>query len=396
MKKIIIITLIVGSIVLTTGFLMHKDSSSWVKVEYQKVKESFTVSGNVETLKKSLYKAPLKGKILKVYFEEGDMVKKGQLLAEYEKDNYKAQLDQLKADLYQSEQNYNKMIAGNRIQTINTAKAHYENQKMLLQQKLLEYEKIENDKERNTALFNKKMFTPQEYEHYIKNLEITKTMYENQKHNVDAAFNEYSLAKEGYRKEDILAAKGNVEAVKAQIKDLEATYEKTDILAPISGKITEKDIEPEDNVLPGKLLFKLFSKTDLEVKALIEEEDIANVKMNDLIDISLDAFPNAKITGHVSSIYDKVEESTRLLPVKVTIDKEGNNIDILPGMTASCTFGGHEIEYLTVPRNALNKDGKKFYVETKNGKVFLEVGKEFKNKVLVKGKLSSEDEVLTK
>lgn len=396
MKKIIIIILIVISIILTTGYFLHKDQPTWSKVEYQKVKESFTVSGNVETLIKSLYNAPLKGKIDKVYFKEGDIIKQGQLLAEYEKDSYKAQLNQLNAKLFQSQQIYSKMVAGNRYQTIEKAKADYDNQKLILKEKLLEYEKVKNDEDRNKALFNKQMLTPQEYERYLKTLEITETIYKNQKNNINAAFNEYSLAKEGYRKEDILASKGDVESVQAQIKDLESIYEKTDIIAPISGKITEKDIEPEDNVLPGKLLFKIFSKSDLEIKALIEEEDISNVKLNDSVDIILDAFPNSPIKGHVSSIYDKVEESTRLLPVKITIDAKNDNINILPGMTASCTFSGHEIEYLTVPRNALYKEGKKFYVETRNGKVFLEVGKEYENKVLVKGKLSSNDEVLIK
>ncbi|MGD9580850.1 MAG: efflux RND transporter periplasmic adaptor subunit, partial [Vampirovibrionia bacterium] len=255
MKKIIIIAVIAIAVVLAGALFLNKDNSTWAKVEYQKVKETFTVSGNVKTLKESIFKAPLKGKITRVLFEEGDLVKEGQVIAEYEKDNYDAQMDQLNAELYKAQQNYTKMNTGYRKQDIAKAKSYYENQKLLLKEKELEFERVANDKERNKALFDKKMLTPQEYEKYIKTLEITRVIFDNQKHNVDSAYDDYSKAKEGFRKEDIQVAKANVEYAKAAIKDFQSTYDKTNISSPVSGKITEKDVYPADNVLPGKILF---------------------------------------------------------------------------------------------------------------------------------------------
>ena len=382
--------------ILTIGCFLHDGENAWQKVEYQKVKETFTVSGNIETLQKSILRAPLVGEIISVYVEEGDKVKAGQLLAQFKKDLYIAQIDSRKADLYQAQQNYNKMLSGYRPQEVKKAKADYDAQKQLLEQKKLEYEKVKTNEVRYKELYNKEMLTPQFYEEYLKDLAITKTNYENQLNAITAAENNYSLMKEGFRSEDIKAAKGMVESMKADIERIETIYEKTDIIAEIPGTITMKAINIGDNVQLGDPLFDIYNNYNLQVKALIEEEDIRNIKLNDEVKIVMDAHPNKTITGTIIAIYDKVDTSTRLLPVKLVIKENKDKIKLLPGMTASCTFGGHEINYLTVPKTSLQKDGKKYYVKTKHGNVYLEVGQEHGDRVLVKGDLKPGDEVYSK
>lgn len=387
------ILLIIALIVL---FIFHQNGSLWQKVDYKEVKETFTVSGTVESLKKSTLKAPLPGRIISVNFEEGDEIKEGDILAVYDQESYLSQVQVHEGTLQEVQQNYQKMTSGYRKEEIASAKANVENQKTLLEQKLLEYEKIKKDENRKKDLFSKEMLTPKEYEDYIKDLEISKTAYENQKFSVDSAESQYKMLREGYRKEDIRAAKAQIESAKARLQESKTIYDKTEIKAPVSGKITMKSINPGDNVQMGDPLFDIYNKSDLEVKALIEEEDIRNIEMNDPVSIVLDAYPNQTLTGKVISLYDKVEEDTRLLPVKVLITDSNPAINLMPGMTTSCTFQGHKIKYLTVPKKALQRDGKKFYVETKNGKVYLEVGKEHGDIVLVKGNLTTNDEVLAK
>lgn len=378
------------------AFIACDQGSRWEKVTYQKVKESFTVSGNVETLNKSDIKAPLTGRIVKIYFEEGDKVNKGDLLATYEKEIFTAKVKNLIAGKQQASENYNKLASGYRIQEIQSAKANYENQNALYKEKKLAYEKLFNDKKRNTELYNKEMLTPKEYEDYLKDLEIAKSLAESQKYMVDSAQSTYNMLKSGYRKEDVQAAKSSVVAANAEIEEARTVYEKTDILSPVTGTITEKVVQVSDNVNSGDLLFKVTSKTDLEIKALIEEEDIRNIAFNDEVKIVLDAYPTITLTGNIKAIYDKVEKSTRLLPVKIFLKNVPGDVKLLPGMTTSCTFSGHEINYLTVPEKALQKDGKKYYVQTRHGNVYLEVGKQHNDRVLVQGDITDKDEVLVK
>ncbi|MEW5819085.1 MAG: efflux RND transporter periplasmic adaptor subunit [Cyanobacteriota bacterium] len=393
---LIIVGIVVVIVIATIAIVGHYDFHGWQDVRYQKVKESFTVSGNVESLSKSYLKAPLSGKIESVRFDEGIEISENDILASYDKKPYEARVEELEAILHEARQNYLKLNSGYRDQEVEAAKAAFEKQKDLLKLKNLEHEKVLKDKSRNTTLFEKEMLTPKEYEDYIKNLEITEAAVEDQQNAVKVAHSEYNLLKDGFRIEDIRSAKSNIEKVQAMLKEAFDTFDKTDIRSPISGKIISKSVDTGDNVQAGDPLFTIYNKSNLEIKALIEEEDIRNIKLHDTVKIVLDAYPDKTLTGKITAVYDKVEESTRLLPVKIDIIENKHNIDILPGMTTSCTFTGHEINYLTVPKDALQRDGKKYFVETKQGKVYLEVGKEHGDRVLVKGNLTDKDMVYVK
>jgi RND family efflux transporter MFP subunit len=400
MKKIhliILFCLLLAIITIIASIIyFKKENGNWEKVEIMQIKESFTVSGKIEALNESHVKAPLTGTLEKVLVTEGDNVSKGEVLAIYDKVSIQAELAALEAKLYQAKQNYEKYATGNRPQEIESAKADLNYNKTLLKQKKLAYEKLLNDKDRYTALYNKNMLTPKEYDDYLKNLEIAKVEYENQQNLIDSARSTYSLLQTGFRKEDIQKAKGTLEEVNARIEAQQDTINKATINSPISGEITSKLVYEGENVLTGDSLFEIFDKSAIKVKANIEEEDINFVSINDVVTIVPDAYPRTLLKGKVTSIYDKVDESTRLLPVKISITDMTKGLELLPGMTVNTTFEGHRTEHLAIPKKALQREGKKYYVQTRHGKIFLQVGKEHKGKVLVQGKITQEDEVLIK
>lgn len=391
---LIVITLIVVVGIVSQYYANKKNL--WEKVEYIKVKETFTVSGHIEALNKSNLAAPLTGKIIAVFVDEGDVVNKGDLLAQYETDTYIAQSNELQASLFQSTQNYQKLLSGNRKQDIDKAKANYHNNQLLLETKKLQYEKYQKDELRKKSLYETRMIPAKEYEDLLKDLEISKADYNAQKFTLESALNDYKLAQEGFRKEDIQAAKGTVNTIEAQISNLKTILDKTDVKSPINGKIINKFVHAGENVVTGSDLFNIVDKSSLYVKALIEEEDISNIIIDDKVKMELDAYPGKILIGQITSIYEQVEETTKLLPVRIDIKENQYNLKLLPGMTANCTFSGHLTDYLAVPEKAIQREGKKFYVSTAYGKVYLEVGKSQNGMVLIKGKLKAGDAVLIK
>ncbi len=123
----------------------------------------------------------------------------------------------------------------------------------------------------------------------------------------------------------------------------------------------------------GDPLFKIYDKSKLIILAKIEEEDIPNIKLHDEAVVVPDAYPNATLKAKVISIYNKVDESNRLLPVRLEVVENADNLELLPGMTVSTTFSGHQQQYSVVPPGAIQQDAKKSYVETKRkAKVYLQ------------------------
>jgi multidrug resistance efflux pump len=401
MKKYLIPAIIISIIVvlIATGIVFYsvdKNHNNWKPVETVKIKESFTVSGNVESLNESHIRAPLTGIIESIMVQEGDEVKKDQLIAVYDKSEYMGRLKSVEANLFIAEQTYNKMQFGYRKQEIQNSEANLKYNKLLLKEKKLAYEKLKTDLPRNTSLYEKKMLTPKEYEDFTKDLEIALVEYENQKNKLESAYNEYDLLKEGYRIEDRLSAKGSVDEIKGTIEELKSVLKKTEIKSPVEGKITDKSVFEGESVITGNSLFKIFNKSKLEIKANIEEEDIANISTGDKVKIIPDAYPTKTLTGKVKSIYNKVDTSSRLLPVRINVIENPDNIQLMAGMTVSCNFEGHKRLYNVVPKEALQREGRKFYLITKHGKVYVQAGKEHDNRVIVKGKIEPGEQVLVK
>lgn len=90
MKKKIIVILIILFILFILLFFIFKN----------KKEKNITLYGNIE-IRQSDLAFRVSGRLLKLYVEEGDEVKEGELLAEIDPDTYKTALRKAKADVYE-------------------------------------------------------------------------------------------------------------------------------------------------------------------------------------------------------------------------------------------------------------------------------------------------------
>ncbi|MBU4253442.1 MAG: efflux RND transporter periplasmic adaptor subunit [Acidobacteria bacterium] len=77
-----------------------------VEVQRQSISEKLTFTGSIEAVRKMNITPDIGGKIDKIYVEEGDSVREGQLLMELDTRAIRLQLDQTQAGLAASEANY--------------------------------------------------------------------------------------------------------------------------------------------------------------------------------------------------------------------------------------------------------------------------------------------------
>jgi HlyD family secretion protein len=95
----VVLLVIAGGVYAATSGGTKIDPSKLAKVEKGDLAKSVVATGKIEPITKVEIKSKASGIVKKLYVEYGDKVKKGQLLAELDKEEIYARVDQARAQL---------------------------------------------------------------------------------------------------------------------------------------------------------------------------------------------------------------------------------------------------------------------------------------------------------
>ncbi|MBN9563809.1 MAG: efflux RND transporter periplasmic adaptor subunit [Alphaproteobacteria bacterium] len=94
---------------------------------------------------------------------------------------------------------------------------------------------------------------------------------------------------------------GQVEQARAQLAQANLNLSWTKITAPQEGWITQRRIEKGNLVQSGQAIFSVVTP-DVWIVANFKETQLDRIRPGQKVDISVDAYPDLKLTGHVDSI----------------------------------------------------------------------------------------------
>ncbi|PIR94186.1 hypothetical protein COT97_02680 [Candidatus Falkowbacteria bacterium CG10_big_fil_rev_8_21_14_0_10_39_11] len=161
----------------------------------------------------------------------------------------------------------------------------------------------------------------------------------------------------------------DVTSYQAQVNNLAAAYnlakenfEDTNLKAPIDGIISKINFDPGENVSATETAVSLVNDNGYKISVDISETDITKIKLENKVDITLDAFgDDIMFTGYVSEIEPAQTVIQDVIYYRVTILFDEIEQDIKPGMTANVTIHtATKNNTLYIPRRAvLDKDNKK-------------------------------------
>ncbi|MEK6672359.1 MAG: efflux RND transporter periplasmic adaptor subunit, partial [Nitrospirota bacterium] len=124
----------------------------------------------------------------------------------------------------------------------------------------------------------------------------------------------------------------------------------------ISGVIIEKAVSQGEVVGPEKTLFTVADLSTLWVVIDIYEKDIPRLKTGMTVKVSVTAFPDKDFRGKISYIGDVVDEKTRTVKARVTVDNSGGLLK--PGMFATVSIISDKTEkVIVVPTSAVQREG---------------------------------------
>jgi HlyD family secretion protein len=184
-----------------------------------------------------------------------------------------------------------------------------------------------------------------------------------QKRRADELFQSRSITEQEHEQAllDYADARSAVVRSQVDLDNARIQLEDTDVRAPITGTILEKDVErgtviasATSNVSGGTTLMKMANLNQVQVRTLVDETDIGKVQAGQRATVTVDAFPNRPFSGTVLKVEPQAqtEQNVTMFPVLVRIDnKEGL---LRPGMNAEVEVHvGQRDSVLAVPNAAL-------------------------------------------
>lgn len=356
MKKILgIIVAILASVV---GIIMYM-SSSKIEVEYyevtgkENVQKYIEETANIDAKISQNIVAKTTGTILNIYYNEGDIVTKGTILAEIEQPNIILQLEQLAANKTELEALYRETLKPTDAETIKNAKSSSQIAAINLERSEIE---LNNGK----VLYENGAINKKE-------LEILEDSYEISKNQYSIAQNQLSLSQKKVSKDLGIQIKSKIEALEKSIQILENTTKDYIVLATVDGIVTESNYKKSDYITLGTKLFEIADISEYILKTEVLASDMTEIDIGSKVvieDLDLGIKANGKVSFIAPKAFSKISD--------LGIEQKRVKIDIKPDENIETFKMNYEVDIkiiiadkeniMAIPNNAIFTDNEKIYV----------------------------------
>jgi membrane fusion protein (multidrug efflux system) len=242
----------------------------------------------------------VEARIIELYVDEGDLVKKGELLCQLDESIYNSRREDARTNVALIEETVTlQKIEMEKLRDIyNVARQEFQNQII----SYIEFDKIEKD---------------------------------------------FRYAEANYR-----VSEANLTNSKAKLGVIDEWLLHTKVFAPRDGAISKRWVVAGDVVQIGQPLFGLTDVSNIWVTANLEEGKVEHLKPGDPVDVRIDAYPDRHFTGSVYVVRAAAASQFSLIPpdnatgnftkvvqripVKILLDipKTKNPLYLYPGMSA--------------------------------------------------------------
>ncbi len=321
-------------------------------------------------------------RIAAVNVEEGDVVKKGQVLATLNSSVIKAQLERQQARLNRAEISLEKTKQPNRPMDINRLKAVVQQTAAVVSQEQsnLVHAKanLKNafaSAERYKVLSAEGAVSQEDFDNKTMLKDTAEADFHAAEKRLSAAMflkiqaeENLKLALEGGMKQDIQIAGADLRETQANINELKAQLEQTIIRAPSDGLIVKRLAHIGDISVANKELFQMVRDSRFEVRAQVPEQDLPKIKPGQVVEFQCAATGSKRLPGRVREISPLIDTATRLATVRIDLPCERG---WLPGTFASGLVDLGQVDALVVPApSVIDRDGRKMVFVLDGKRVF--------------------------
>lgn len=336
---------LLGLIVLLVAYkLIAGNEEVGTKVSTEKaakrtIIESVNASGKIYPEIEVKISPDISGEVVELNVEEGDSVKRGQVLARIFADIYALQRDE----------------AASRV---NQSQASVENSKAALDALKANLDLAKLNYDRNKKLFDDKVISRAELENF-------ENTYRSAQANYNAA------------NQNIKGLQAGVQTAQSGLSSANKNLGRTTLVAPMNGVISSLSVKKGERVAGnsfsiGTEMMRVADMNVLEVRVDVGENDVVKVNLGDSADVEVDAYNNRKFKGVVTQIASSTKGGLQSLTstdvtqyeVRIRLDKDSysdlidpakpKKFPFRPGMNASADIKTKRHDnVLCVPINAV-------------------------------------------
>jgi HlyD family secretion protein len=177
---------------------------------------------------------------------------------------------------------------------------------------------------------------------------------------LDAAQGAVAVAEAGRRTSaaQIASARAQIAQANAELSSALLDLSRTTIVAPTSGVVINKLVEPGTTVAASFQTPNLFEiaadTTRMQVEASVDESDIGQIQVGQDVSFTVDAYPQDRFKAVVRQIRKSAVEAQNVVSYLVILKVDNREGKLLPGMTANVEIvTGRVARTLRVPAAAL-------------------------------------------
>jgi HlyD family secretion protein len=297
--KLVVVLAILAGIAYGVKFFFFTEKASEAagplvsaKVTQTTISTTISATGTLEPVDQVEVGTQVSGDIAKIYVDFNSKVKKGQVIAELDK-------SKLKATLTQAE---------------------------------IAYRSAENDYKYKESTYNR----------------VKKLSESNAASAVELETAEYNMN----------SAKLAAERSKNEVSQARLNLSYATIKSPIDGVVLKRAVEVGQTVAASMSTPTLFviakDLSQMKVMAAVDEADIGQVKQDQRVTFTVDAFQGETFNGSVQEVRLNPTTTSNVVTYTVVITAENPDQKLLPGMTATCTIVTQEVkDAIAIPVKAL-------------------------------------------
>lgn len=250
--------------------------------------EVLAAPGRVEAASEEVrVSSELSGRLKAVNVEEGDRVRRGQVLAEIQNDDYHARVREAEAELAEREAELRRTVNGARTQERSEAAAAMQAAEAVLNN-------AKREAERRRGLADRSMISREEADRFERARQVAQAQYEE-------AAQHFSLVDADAREEDRARSEAAVATAKARLAEARAYLGKTYIRAPIGGVILRKLRHTGESVSTqfDSPVVTMADDSVLRVRLEVDEADVSKLKVGERAYLTAEAYGDHKFWGTV-------------------------------------------------------------------------------------------------
>lgn len=303
----------------------------WLSRDHGK-SDSLRLYGNVDIREVQLaFRQP--GRVMRMAFDEGDVVRAGERLATLDAQPYQEALAAAQAQVQVAQAQLAKLRRGLRPQEITQVREALKNAQALATE-------TERNFQRQSGLLTSGASSQ-------RTVDAARTARDQAAAGVESAKAALSQAAEGFRKEDIAAAEAHLAAAQAAAAQATTALADTELIAPSDGTITARVREPGSMVASQSTVYSLSLDRPIYVRAYVGEPELGRIAPGTTVHVRSDA--SGKIyRGQIGFISPRAEftpktvETTDLRTdlvyrLRIVIDEADSDTALRQGMPVTIT-----------------------------------------------------------